>query len=47
MIPGGIEEFIIETSEPAASRTLPPPLEEEPDWESLAARAHAYGIAMA
>jgi quercetin dioxygenase-like cupin family protein len=47
MIPGGIEEFIIETSEPAASRTLPPPLEEEPDWELLAARAHAYGIALA
>src|SRR5215203_3440962 len=47
MIPGGIEEFIIATSEPAASRTLPPPLEEEPDWEGLAARAHAYGIALA
>jgi quercetin dioxygenase-like cupin family protein len=47
MIPGGIEEFIIETSEPAASRTLPPPLEEEPDWEELAVRAHAYGIALA
>src|SRR5215207_8771922 len=47
MIPGGIEEFIIETSEPAASRTLPPPLEEEPDWEGLAVRAHAYGIALA
>ena len=47
MIPGGIEEFIIETSEPAASRTLPPPLAEEPDWEELAVRAHAYGIALA
>jgi len=47
MTPGGIEEFIIETSEPAASRTLPPPLEEEPDWEGLAVRAHAYGIALA
>jgi quercetin dioxygenase-like cupin family protein len=47
MTPGGIEEFIIETSEPAASRTLPPPLEEEPDWEELAVRAHAYGIALA
>jgi len=47
MTPSGIEEFIIETSEPAASRTLPPPLEEEPDWEELAVRAHAYGIALA
>jgi mannose-6-phosphate isomerase-like protein (cupin superfamily) len=47
MTPGGIEEFIIETSEPATSRTLPPPLEEEPDWEGLAVRAHAYGIALA
>src|SRR5829696_2967538 len=47
MTPGGFEEFIIETSEPAASRTLPPPLEEEPDWEELAVRAHAYGIALA
>jgi hypothetical protein len=26
---------------------LPPPLEEEPDWEELAVRAHAYGIALA
>src|SRR5215218_5822564 len=47
MIPGGIEEFVIATSEPAASRTLPPPLEEEPDWEELAVSAHAYGIALA
>ena len=46
-IPGGLEEFIIATSEPAAGRTLPPPLEEEPDWESLAAMANAYGIAQA
>ena len=44
MTPGGIENLIIATSEPASSRTLPPPLEEEPDWESLAVTAHAYGI---
>jgi quercetin dioxygenase-like cupin family protein len=43
MIPGGIEEFIIETSEPAASRTLPPPSEVEPDFERVAAIARAHG----
>ena len=43
MIPGGFEEFIIKTSEPAASRTLPPPSTEEPDFEHLASMARAYG----
>jgi mannose-6-phosphate isomerase-like protein (cupin superfamily) len=43
MTPGGFEDLIIATSEPAASRTLPPPFEEEPDWERIAAIASAYG----
>jgi quercetin dioxygenase-like cupin family protein len=46
LTPGGMEELIIATSEPAGSRTLPPP-EEEPDWEGLVATAHAYGIDVA
>ena len=44
MTPGGMEELIIATSEPAASRTLPPPLEEEPDWEHVASMTRAYGV---
>src|ERR671917_2687726 len=43
MTPGGFEDFVIATSEPAASRTLPPLSEEEPDFERLAAMAQAYG----
>jgi quercetin dioxygenase-like cupin family protein len=43
MTPGGFEEFVIATSEPAAKRILPPPSAEEPDWEHLASMARAYG----
>lgn len=43
MTPGGFEEMVIAMSEPAGSRTLPPPPEEEPDWEHVAAVAAAYG----
>jgi quercetin dioxygenase-like cupin family protein len=43
MTPGGFEDLVIAMSEPAASRTLPPPFEEEPDWERIAAIARAYG----
>ena len=43
MTPGGFEDFVIATSEPAAARTLPPPSEEEPDFERLAAIAREYG----
>ncbi len=43
MTPGGFEEFVVATSEPAATRTLPPPSEEEPDFERLAAMAQEYG----
>ena len=31
LVPGGIEDFLRKTSEPARSRTLPPPAEKEPD----------------
>jgi hypothetical protein len=31
LVPGGLEDVIRKTSEPARSRTLPPPAEEEPD----------------
>ena len=41
--PGGFEKLVTEMSEPAGSRTLPPPSEEEPDWERIAAIAEAHG----
>ncbi len=41
--PGGFENLIIAMSKPAATRTLPPPSAEEPDWEQVAAIASAYG----
>jgi quercetin dioxygenase-like cupin family protein len=43
MTPGGFEDLVIAMSEPAASRTLPPPSEVEPDLERIAAIAKAYG----
>jgi quercetin dioxygenase-like cupin family protein len=43
MTPGGFENLIIGMSEPAASRTLPLPTAEEPDWERVAAVAAANG----
>jgi quercetin dioxygenase-like cupin family protein len=41
--PGGFDHMVVEMSKPAASRTLPPPSDEEPDWERIAAIAKAYG----
>ena len=41
--PGGFEELVMAMSEPAARRTLPPPSDEEPDRERIAAIARAYG----
>ena len=41
--PGGFEKLVIAMSEPAASRTLPPPSGVELDQERLAAIARAYG----
>jgi quercetin dioxygenase-like cupin family protein len=43
MTPGGFEELVIAMSQPAASRTLPPPTDVEPDWEWVAAIARAHG----
>jgi quercetin dioxygenase-like cupin family protein len=42
-MPAGFEDLVIAMSEPAASRTLPPPPEGEPDWERIAAIAKAHG----
>jgi mannose-6-phosphate isomerase-like protein (cupin superfamily) len=41
--PGGFERLVSEMSVPAESRTLPPPSDEEPDWEHIAAVAEANG----
>lgn len=41
--PGGIEDLIREMSEPARTRTLPPPSETEPDMKRLQAIAKKYG----
>jgi quercetin dioxygenase-like cupin family protein len=43
MTPGGFEDLVIAMSEPAGSRTLPPPSDTEPDWEMVAAVARAHG----
>jgi mannose-6-phosphate isomerase-like protein (cupin superfamily) len=43
MTPGGFENLVRDMSVPAESRTLPPPPEEEPDWERVAAVASANG----
>lgn len=41
--PGGFENLVRDMSEPAQSRTLPPPSDQEPDWEHVAAVAEANG----
>ena len=43
MVPGGFEHLVNAMSQPADSRTLPPPSEEEPDWERVARIAKAHG----
>jgi quercetin dioxygenase-like cupin family protein len=35
LVPGGLEDVLRKTSEPARSRTLPPPSEEEPTPEEI------------
>ena len=49
LVPGGIEDVIRATSEPAASRTLPPPTDEEPTPEEVegmkaVVKAHGYEL---
>jgi quercetin dioxygenase-like cupin family protein len=39
--PAGFENLVKDMSEPAQSRTLPPPSDEEPDWAHVAAVAEA------
>jgi len=46
LTPGGFEHVVIALSEPAASRTLPPPSDEEPDFEQMVAIGERYGIEM-
>lgn len=41
--PGGFENLVRQMSVPAERRTLPPPSDEEPDWEHVAAVAKANG----
>jgi quercetin dioxygenase-like cupin family protein len=41
--PGGFEDLVRDMSEPAGSRTLPPPPEGEPDMERIAAIAQKHG----
>jgi quercetin dioxygenase-like cupin family protein len=41
--PGGFEKLVREMSMPAAARTLPPPSDEAPDFERVAAIAKANG----
>ncbi len=43
LTPGGMEKLVTEMSVPAESRTIPPPFDEEPDWEQMAAIAYANG----
>ena len=49
MVPGGMEDVIRATSEPAATRTLPPPTEREPTAQEIQAlkaivRRHGYEL---
>ena len=43
LTPGGFDGLVREMSEPALSRTLPPPPETEPDWDKIAAVADSFG----
>jgi quercetin dioxygenase-like cupin family protein len=44
LLPGGFEDLVREMSQPAEARVLPPPADEEPDWEKVAAIAARYDI---
>lgn len=43
LVPGGIEDVVRATSEPALTRILPPPAEEEPDLERIKTIVAAHG----
>jgi quercetin dioxygenase-like cupin family protein len=43
LTPGGFEGLVREMGEPAGSRTVPPPSDEPPDMERVAAIAGRYG----
>ncbi len=43
LTPGGFEGLVREMSEPAAGRTIPPPSDEPPDMDQVAAIAARYG----
>jgi hypothetical protein len=42
--PSGFEDFVAAAGEPAAELTLPPPAQEPPDMERVAALAAEHGI---
>jgi quercetin dioxygenase-like cupin family protein len=44
--PAGFEDLVMAMSEPAGSRTLPPPSDDEPDMERIGAIAEAHGCAL-
>jgi quercetin dioxygenase-like cupin family protein len=46
MVPGGMEDVVRATSEPAANRTLPPPPDEEPDIDAIKeiVKEHGYDL---
>jgi quercetin dioxygenase-like cupin family protein len=46
MVPGGLEDVIRATSEPAATLTVPPPPDEEPDIDAIKAivKEHGYEL---
>jgi mannose-6-phosphate isomerase-like protein (cupin superfamily) len=43
LTPGGFDEMVAGMSQPAEQLTLPPPTDEEPDWERIASVADEYG----
>ena len=42
--PAGFDEFVAAAGQPAADLVLPPPPEEEPDFERLSAIAEEHGV---
>lgn len=42
--PGGFEQAVMAMSRPAEARALPPPLDQEPDWDHIARVADAHGL---